>query len=331
MFKKITLTIIFSFILSLSLNSFASAKIIMSNDNNAKGLKGKTFEVLKQEIEKNIKGEKVEMHHSGSLFNQKTQIQGLQLGSVHIISPSSGIYAKIVPAVSAMTLPFLLTSPKAIDKAMKDPVVRKSFVPQLQTKGIEPIAVWMNGPRQLSYRGSKPILLPGDMKGLKIRTMNVPSDMEAMKSVGANVIGMSWSEVPTALAQKVIDAVEPTPNATVGAGLVESIDYMTKIGYQYSFYIVGANKKWWDGLSSSNKKAIQKSLDTATKWNFKNAVIENDKAYAKIKAAGKKVVDLNASQKAAWKNAMKPVWTKYGEPLVGKAAMDQMIKIGSSN
>ncbi len=329
--KKIIASVaIFSFIL-ISFMSSSNAKIVMSNDNNAQGLKGKTFEVLKKELEKRLKNEKIELHHSGALFDQKTQIEGLQLNSVQIISPGSGIYAKVVKELNALTLPFLLTSPEAIDKAMKDPIVRKSFVPQLQAKGIEPIAIWVNGPRQLSYRGSKPILLPSDMKGVKIRVQNIPSDIAAMKSVGANVIGMSWGEVPTALAQKVIDAVEPTPNATVGAGLVESIDYMTKIAYQYSFYIVGANKKWWDGLSASNKKSIQEALDVSTKWNFENAELENKKAYDKITSAGKKVIDLNSAQKAAWKKAMNPVWNEFGAPLVGKAAMDQLVKIGASN
>ena len=330
--KKIISSIVFSLLVTLSMTGFANSKIIMSNDNNAQGVKGKTFEILKIELEKRLgKKANVEIHHSGALFDQKTQIQGLQLGSVHLIAPGSGIYEKIIPQVAAFTLPFLLTSPEAISKAMADPIVKKSYVPQFESKGIVPVAVWMNGPRQLSYKGKKSILLPADMKGVKIRVQNIPSDIAAMKSVGANVIAMSWGEVPTALQTGVIDAVEPTPNATVGGGLLESIDQMTKIAYQYSYYLVGANKKWWDGLSASDKKSVQEAMDIATEWNWKNAAIEDEKAYQKLKAAGKKVIDLTPAQKSEWAKAMRPVWDEFGAPLVGKDAMNQLIKIGAAN
>jgi len=65
----------------------AATDIIISNDNNAKGLKGQTFEVLKKELNTRLGNKvKVALHHSGTLFNQKTQVQGLQLGSVRCTS-----------------------------------------------------------------------------------------------------------------------------------------------------------------------------------------------------------------------------------------------------
>src|ERR1700692_3245626 len=72
--------------------SHAQIRIVMSNDNSALGLKGKTFELFKSEIEKRL-GSKVvvEMHHSGTLFNQNTQLQGVQLGSAQFIAPGGGI------------------------------------------------------------------------------------------------------------------------------------------------------------------------------------------------------------------------------------------------
>src|SRR5690242_4768500 len=72
----------------------AQVKFIMSNDNNAIGVKGKTFEVLKKELEARLGNKiKVELHHSGTLFDQKTQVQGLQLGGANLIAPTQGIYA----------------------------------------------------------------------------------------------------------------------------------------------------------------------------------------------------------------------------------------------
>ena len=309
--------------------AFGRDSIVISNDNNALGVKGQTFEILKKEIEKRLgKKAPVELSHGGTLFDQKTQIQGLQLGSVDIIAPTSGIYAPVAPAVNALTLPFLLSTPAEIDKALKDPAVRAAFVPKLQAKNIEPVAIWINGPRDFGYRGSKPVLVPADLKGMKIRVQSVPADIETMKRFGANVVGMSWSEVPTALQQGVIDAVEPTPNALVGAGLHETIDQVTRVEYQFSFYIVGANKKWWDGLSADTRKGVQEALDVATKWNWENTGKENDAAYAKVAALGKKINTLTPAQRKEWQVAVGPVWETFGTKTVGADVMKRLKEIG---
>jgi len=326
--KQIWALAISSSLLIASGTAMAAGKIVMSNDNNAMGVKGQTFEIFKKELMARLPGTSVELSHGGTLFDQKTQVQGLQLGSVDIIAPTSGIYAKVTPQLNALTLPFLLTTPEQIDKALKDPVVRASFVPQMQSKNIEPIAIWINGARELSYRGSKAILTPADMKGVKIRVQTVPADIATMKALGANVVAMSWSEVPTALQQGVIDAVEPTANALVGAGLQEIIDQMTLIDYQYSFYIVGANKKWWDAMPAAEKAKVQEALDVATNWNWKNTSLENEAALKKVAALGKKINLLTPEQRQAWQKAASPVWEEFGTKLVGKDVMMRLKEIG---
>ena len=211
--KKLLLSMICSAAMLIGANhAIAADKIVLSNDTSALNLKGQTFEVLQKELQARLGDDTtVELHHSGALLDQKTQIQGLQLGSATFVAPTSGIYSPLANGLNALTLPFLLTSSDMVATAWNDPVVREAFVPELRKKNIEPVAIWLSGQRELSYRGSKPILLPEDMNGVKIRVQSVPSDIAAFKAVGANVISMAWGEVASALQQGVIDAVEPTP------------------------------------------------------------------------------------------------------------------------
>jgi len=318
--------------LALSAPALAQTKVIISNDNNAAGLKGKTFEYLKTQIEKEL-GDKVavELHHSGALFNQKTQVQGLQLGSVHIISPTAGIYSPIAPKVNALLLPFLLSTPKAIDVAMKDPLIQKEIISELEAKNITPVAIWINGGRHIGYRGSKAVRVPADMKGMKIRVQSADIFVESMKAFGANVIAMSWGEVPTALQQGVIDAAEPTPNAWVGSKIYELVDQITVNGYVYSFYIVTANKSWWEGLPSEIRAGLERAFDSATAWNWENGARINNESWDKIRAAGKTIVEITPEERAQWIAAVRPVWKKLGNDLVGDAVMARLEEIGNAN
>jgi TRAP-type C4-dicarboxylate transport system substrate-binding protein len=308
----------------------AQLKIIMSNDNSGLGLKGKTFELLKKEIEQRL-GSKaaVELHHSGTLFNQKTQMQGVQLGSAHFIAPGQGTFASLSPKVNVLSIPFLLPSPSAIQAAIEDPVVRQTFMPDLERKNLAVVAVWMNGPRDISSRTQKPILVPRDLAGLKIRVQPAPVDIKTMQAFGANVVTIDWTEVPTAIQQGVIDAVEPTPNALVGAGLPELIAQTSKVSYRYDFYLVATNKSWWDKLPADVRASIQEALAATSKWNWENADKENADAYAQMLKLGKQIYEPNEEQRKQWVAAVQPLWKQFGDDDVGPEPMKRMREINA--
>lgn len=306
----------------------ASVKIVMSNDNNNKGLKGQTFEKLIEEIKARLGDRvKIEMHHSGTLFDQNSQIQGLQLGGASIIAPTTGIYASVSKKINAFDLPFLLDTPDKILAAMHDPVIRGAFVPELEAKNITPIAFWMNGPRELGYTGDKTVLVPADVAGMKIRVQSAPVYVQTFEAVKANAVAINWSEAPTALQQGVIDGAEVTPNAWRGSGIYKMISQITLTNHMYSYYLVGANKHWWDGLSAGDRKAIEDALDATTKWNIENARKINEADIAFIQQAGVKINTLTPEQRALWVAAMKPVWKALGDDLVGEAVMKRLKEI----
>ncbi len=304
----------------------AQTKIVMSNDNNSLGVKGQTFELFKKEIEDRL-GDKVqvELHHGGSLFDQQTQVQGLQLGSAHIIAPGQGIYAPLAPKVNALSLPFLFSTAEAVQDATSDPEIRKEIFGELEAKNITPIAIWINGPRDFSTRRDTPIMVPDDLAGIKIRVQSTPVDLQTMELFGANPVGMSWSEVPTALQQGVIDAIEPVPNALLGAGLQEIVSQVSRVSWQYNFYIVGANKMWWESLPADVKEGVQEALAVATAWNLDNAEAENERAYDVVREMGKPVHDLTLDQRQAWVDAVAPIWQKFGVELVGQETVDRLV------
>ncbi len=316
--------------LTLSTAAQAQVQIILSNDNNEKGLKGQTFEVLVDELETRLGDQvAVEMHHSGTLFDQQSQIQGLQLGAAHMISPTAGVYSSVAPKVGALQLPFLLNTPEKIQEAMADPVVRDAILPDLQKQNIEVVAVWMNGPRDLGYNADKAIQRPEDAAGLKVRVQSAPIFVKTWEAAGANPVGINWSESPTALQQGVIDAAEVTPNAWRGSSTYQFVDHISKTEHQYSFYIVGANKAWWDGLSDEVRAGVQASLDAATAWNMIENARINAEALEFMAAEGVQIHDLSTEDRAAWAAAMQPVWQELGTDLVGGAVMERLQAIAA--
>lgn len=306
----------------------AELKVIISNDNSNLGLKGQTFEVLQKEIEKALGADaKVELYNNGALFDQKSSIQGAQLGSANFIAPGQAVYASLAPNLSIMSLPFMLSTPQQVQQAIEDPVINKTFFPDLEAKGLKVVAVWMNGPRDVSSRTDKPIEIASDMEGIKIRVQPTSVDVASMKALGASPQSMDITEVPTALQQGVIDGVEITPNALGGSGLAEVLRQTIRVSWRYDFYLLATGKAWWDGLTDDQRAGLTTAIRAATDWNIAHAGEVNDAAYKKLADTGYTIREITPEQRQTWIDASRPVWKTYGEDLVGTDVIDRLKEI----
>lgn len=310
----------------------APIKIVVANDIEPSSVKGRTWEYFKELASKELGDKvKIDVSHGEALFNQKSLVQAVQLGAIQFISPAVGIYSGAFPKVTVLVLPYLMPSPAAIREAMNDPKVGIPLMEDLRKTNVEPLAAWLNGPRDIGTTALKPILTPADMKGVKIRVPPGANYVETFKALGANVTTMAWGEVPTALRQGVIDAVEPTPNAWLSAHLYETAKQITRTEYIWDFYIVAVNKTWWDKLPADVRAGLKRAIDRATDWNWENTAIANREAYEKIRAAGATINDLTPEQRKAWADAVKPVWSSLGDGLVGKEVMSRLVQIGDKH
>lgn len=133
---------------------------------------------------------------------------------------------------------------------------------------------------------------------------------------------------PTALQQGVIDAGEVTPNSWRGSSSYQFIKDIILTNPQYSFYLVGANKMWWDDMPVDVKAEVEAAFAAATEWNM----VENDRINADdisyMAGEGVKIHELTPEQRANWAEAMQPVWQELGNDLVGDEVTARLKEIG---
>jgi C4-dicarboxylate-binding protein DctP len=288
--------------------------------------KGKGALKFKELAEKYTNGRvKIEVYANSSLYKDKEEIEALQLGAVQMLAPSTAKFAPLgAKEFEALDLPWLFKDDATYDKAMKGPVGKWLFK-KLEAKSITGLAYWDNGFHMTSST-NRPLLMPADFQGLKIRISGSKIADQYFRNVGSIPQIMAFSEVYQALQTGVVDACENTPSNYWTQKFYEVQKDITVSYHAHLQYAVIVNSKFWNGLPPDIRKQLDKAMDEATDYTNSIAVKENEDALADIKKSGKATLHyLTDDQKKAWQKAMRPTYA-WAKGRVGQEVLDLVAK-----
>lgn len=208
------------------------------------------------------------------------------------------------PIIGAGELPFLMTNAKGGTQAL-DAWYRKYAAQEM--KDVKFCLAFVHDPGAFHSR-SKKIVVPDDLKGMKIRPAHATMATFVTMLGGTNVQA-SAPEVRDIIDKGVADAV----TFPWGSVPLFGIDKVTKYHLDMPLYVTTFafvfNKAKYNEMSAAQKKVIDNhctpewALKVAAPWaDFEHAGI------AKIKAeAGHEVYEPSAAQVAEWKKAAEPL------------------------
>jgi len=282
--------------------------------------KGKGADYFRKLVEERGKGRvKIEVYPNSSLFKDGEEMEALQLGSVQMLAPSLAKFGPLgVREFEVFDLPYVFDDYTELHKVTEGPVGRELFR-KLESKGIVGLAYWDNGFKVMS--ANKPIRVPADYKGLKMRIQSSKVLGDEMKALGAIPQVMAFSEVYQALQTGVVDGTENPPSNFYTQKMHEVQKYLALTEHGYLGYAVIVNKKFWDGLPADVRTMLEGAMKDATKYANDIAKKENDDAIEAVKKSGKtEIVALTPEQKSAMKKALVGVH-KDNESRVGKETL----------
>ncbi len=287
--------------------------------------KGKAAEKFKELADAKLKGKvKVEVYPNSQLYKDGEEMEALSLGSVQLLAPSLAKFGPLgVREFEVFDLPFMFDSYAELNKVTSGPA-GAALLKKLEPKGIVGLAYWDNGFKVLS--SNKPLKLPADIKGQKLRIQSSKVLEAQMRSVGAMPQTMAFSEVYQALQTGVVDGTENPPSNMYTQKMHEVQKHAIVTDHGYLGYAVIANKRFWEGLPADVRKELEAAMAEATRYANTIAKQENDQSLEKIKASGKTAVYVPTPQeRAAWKKAMVPVH-KEMESRIGKETIESFYK-----
>src|SRR3984957_9923106 len=262
--------------------------------------KGKAALLFKTPAEKYTDGKvKIEVYPNSSLYKDKEELEALQLGSVQVLAPSISKFGPLgVKEFDVFDLPFLMSDDARARQMYASPMMAE-LNKKLEAKGVMPLAYWDNGAHV--YTCNKPLIMPDDFRGLKMRIQGSKVLDAAIRQLGALPQIMAFSELYQALQTGVVDGEDNVPSNILTQRFYEVQKYMTVSYHGRLTYALITNKKFWDGLPPDVRDGLNRAVKESTDFFNETAAKDNVDALEKIKAMGKiQVHVLTPEEKQAW-------------------------------
>jgi len=250
----------------------------------------------------------VEVFPNSTLYNDDQVLEAMLQGDVQMAAPSLSKFEAFTKQFRIFDLPFMFKNIDAVD-AFQASDAGTAMKTSMTRRGLLGLEFWHNGLKQFS--ANVPLNLPTDASGLKFRVQ--PSDVlvAQMEALGASPQPMAFSEVYGALQTGVVDGQENTWSNIYGRKFFEVQDGVTETNHGILDYLVVTNVDWWEGLDAPVREQLATILSEVTTTRNGEAFAVNESARQSIVDEGGVIVELNAEQRAAWVDAMKPVWGKF--------------------
>lgn len=251
----------------------------------------------------------VDIYPNASLGDERTLLEGMQIGTVDMGVITSGPVANFVDEFSVFELPFLFPSNEAAYSVL-DGEIGQEILDKLEGVNLKGLAYAERGFRNIT-NSRNAINTPDDLDGLRLRVIENEVYVDTFRTLGANAVPMAWTEALTALQQGTIDGQENPVNAIHAFNLAETQDYLTMTRHIYAPAIFIMSLPKWSGLQEEVQEIVLEAAQEASTYaREQNAVMEAEQL-AELGEAGMEIND--SPDLEAFQAAVAPVYEKYGQ------------------
>jgi tripartite ATP-independent transporter DctP family solute receptor len=215
---------------------------------------------------------RVEVFPAGQLGNDSQILDGAKLGAIDLAMTGNPFFSSFAPEMNVLDLPFLFRDYYQAYKVVDGPI-GEQLLKTVERSGLKGLGSLEIGFRNLT-NSKRPVKVPEDVKGLKIRTTPNPAHLQAFRLLGANPVGMPFTEVYLALKTGTVDGQENPTTVIYTAKFYEVQKYMSFTRHAYTAANVVMNLKKYQELKPEYQKAFHEAMRETVSWqrNFNRNV-----------------------------------------------------------
>ena len=290
--------------------------------------KGDAATMLAERVNNEMNGKAcMEVFPNSTLYDDDKVLEALLLGDVQLAAPSLSKFEAYTLKYRLFDLPFLFASLKAVD-AFTTSDAGKDLLKVMEDKGYTGLGYWSSGLKQFS--ANKPLVAPADAAGLKFRVQTSDVAVAMIEAMGASAQKLAFKEVYGALQTGVVDGQENSWSNIYTQKFFEVQDGITETNHQLLAYLLVTSTEWLNGLDADIRDQFVAIVDDVTMKANGQVADKEAQNRQNILDAGGTIRELNAEQRQAWVDVMKPVWEKFKDD-IGQDLIDAAVAANSSS
>lgn len=281
---------------------------------------------FKELVEKRSNGEiEVKVYPGAQLGNERETNEAILEGSVHI-GVGAGAMANLAPIYNIVQVPFLIQGQDHMEAIALGDVGKKLAAKIEEQAGFRVLAWFSTGDSPIET-SKVPVHTPADLAGVKIRVIEAPVLIDAMKALGANPTPMGYTQVYTGLKQGVVEGAHLDVMSVDTLKIYEVIKFITdwdQITFLSEPRPVIMKAEFFDSLPANQQDLIRTAMQDA-------ATFERQLFRDKMTTVRKKLVDngvtITSVEADKFVEAVRPVWEKYAKKLNAEDLLKEILAL----
>ena len=259
---------------------------------------------FKEYVEANL-GDKyeVQIFPNELLGSAQKAIELTQTGAIDFVVAGTANLETFADVYEIFSMPYLFTSEEAYHAVMNDTDYMENVYDSTDEAGFR-VMTWYNAGTRNFY-ATTPIYTPDDLKGLKIRVQQSPTNVEMMRLLGGTATPMGFGDVYTALQAGILDGAENNELALTDNGHGDICKYYSYDMHQMVPDLLVANYAFLNELSDEERAIFEEGFQIVKQTEqdaWEDAVAE-----AKDKAENEQHVNFIYPDTAPFQEAMAPL------------------------
>ena len=246
---------------------------------------------------------KIEVYPNGQLATQQAAIDALASGVLDFAIESSSFLVQALPRFEVLDMPFLFKDLASGFRVLDGPIGAELFA-ELEPKGIIGLGWGLNGLKEIETI-SRSVVVPEDMKGLRVRITAGSVAVATYQALGAIPIVVDYSEVFVALTQHTVDAIETPIDGIVLNKWYTVLRHIAMSHHGFSVTPLLGSKRRIDALPPALQKIVKEEARAAVPyWR----TLYTQRTAENVQSLRKAGVELTQIQYAPFRKAVQPVY-----------------------
>ena len=245
---------------------------------------------------------------------------GVSDGSIDIYISTSGGAAGLFPYVQVLDLPYLMSDDRVAEQVLTGDFTRMLRKMALADSGdtIRLMTIGNTGGWRNYANTKKRVSAPGDLAGMKMRTVPADLPQTLATTLGASPTPIPWPELFTSLQTGVVEGTANGITDIMSMKFTDAgIKYITLDGHSYMGAFWWMNNARFNGMTDAQKQVVLDGFAALQQATFASPKRKEIQAYADFKAAGGEIYVPTAEEKAAFKAAVAPVFDWFKSNVKG--------------